>query len=117
MTDSSYLLVTVAIAVTAVTLVIARIIPDLAAVTIRQHLHPLTHHRRHIPHHQATHLRHSAMSEVQLKLRELGFFDGVIDGQLGPKTREAITNYQTLNGLTVSGRMDDSTLSSLGIVY
>lgn len=54
---------------------------------------------------------------VQLKLRELGFFDGVIDGQLGPKTREAITNYQTLNGLTANGRMDDATLSRLGIVY
>lgn len=52
---------------------------------------------------------------VQAALMRLGYFDGDIDGILGPQTRAALIKYQKDQGLPSSGRMDIATLTYLGI--
>ena len=42
-------------------------------------------------------------TEVQQALQHAGFYQGPIDGKLGPQTREAIRKFQEANGLVVDG--------------
>src|SRR5439155_25791362 len=50
---------------------------------------------------------------VQTKLRTAGLYDGQVDGIVGPKTRDAIKQYQSQAGLQQSGRLDQPTLAKL----
>lgn len=52
---------------------------------------------------------------VQEELARAGYYDGPIDGILGPITREAIAAYQADNGLAVTSAIDEPTLATLGI--
>jgi hypothetical protein len=52
---------------------------------------------------------------VQEQLAAAGYYDGPIDGVLGPMTREAIAAYQADNGLAVTSAIDEPTLATLGI--
>ena len=51
--------------------------------------------------------------EVQQRLIDLGLLAGAADGIYGPRTAEALKLFQTRNGLTASGKMDEATLSAL----
>jgi len=53
---------------------------------------------------------------VQQQLAAAGYYDGPIDGELGPMTREAIANYQADNGLAVTSAIDEPTLATMGLV-
>src|SRR3954470_19597203 len=53
---------------------------------------------------------------VQEQLAAAGYYDGPIDGILGPMTREAIAAYQADNGLAVTSAIDEPTLATLGLV-
>jgi hypothetical protein len=53
---------------------------------------------------------------VQEQLAAAGYYDGPIDGELGPMTREAIANYQADNGLAVTSAIDEPTLATMGLV-
>jgi len=53
---------------------------------------------------------------VQEQLAAAGYYDGPIDGVLGPMTREAIAAYQADNGLAVTSAIDEPTLATLGLV-
>jgi len=53
---------------------------------------------------------------VQEQLARAGYYDGPIDGVLGPMTREAIAAYQSDNGLSVTSAIDEPTLATLGLV-
>jgi hypothetical protein len=53
---------------------------------------------------------------VQEQLAAAGYYDGPIDGLLGPMTREAIANYQADNGLAVTSAIDEPTLATMGLV-
>lgn len=53
---------------------------------------------------------------VQEQLARAGYYDGPIDGLLGPMTREAIATYQADNGLAVTSAIDEPTLATLGLV-
>jgi hypothetical protein len=53
--------------------------------------------------------------DVQEQLARAGYYDGPIDGVLGPMTREAIAAYQADNGLPVTSAIDEPTLATLGI--
>jgi hypothetical protein len=55
----------------------------------------------------------SLESRVQERLSEQGYYNGPIDGDIGPGSRHAIANYQADQGLRVDGRIDDPTLASL----
>jgi Putative peptidoglycan binding domain len=52
---------------------------------------------------------------VQKELTKLGYFHGQIDGIVGPETRKAISWFQSVDKLSVSGRIDDPTLKALQI--
>ena len=53
---------------------------------------------------------------VQEQLAAAGYYDGPIDGVLGPMTREAIAAYQADNGLAVTSAIDEPTLATMGLV-
>jgi peptidoglycan hydrolase-like protein with peptidoglycan-binding domain len=52
---------------------------------------------------------------VQRVLIERGILRGEADGILGPDTRQAISVFQRQNGIAVTGSIDASTVSSLGV--
>ena len=53
--------------------------------------------------------------DVQQQLQRAGYYDGPIDGSLGPMTREAIAAFQADNGLAVTSVIDEPTLATLGV--
>jgi len=53
--------------------------------------------------------------DVQEQLQRAAYYDGPIDGILGPMTREAIAAFQADNGLAVTSVIDEPTLATLGI--
>jgi Histidine kinase-, DNA gyrase B-, and HSP90-like ATPase/Putative peptidoglycan binding domain len=52
---------------------------------------------------------------VQKELEKLGYSHGQIDGIAGPETRKAINWFQSIDKLSVSGRIDNPTLKALQI--
>jgi peptidoglycan hydrolase-like protein with peptidoglycan-binding domain len=57
----------------------------------------------------------SVAAEAQAELRRRGYYDGAVDGVIGPRTRNAIAAFQDDAGLATTGRLNNSTLSALGI--
>jgi hypothetical protein len=55
------------------------------------------------------------IADVQAALQEMGLYKGEVDGLIGPLTREALTAYQTQNGMQVTAVIDEPTLDSLGM--
>ena len=53
--------------------------------------------------------------DVQQQLARAGYYDGPVDGVLGPMTREAIAAFQADNGLAVTSAIDEPTLATLGV--
>jgi lipoprotein-anchoring transpeptidase ErfK/SrfK len=51
--------------------------------------------------------------QAQVMLDRLGFGPGVIDGEMGLSTRNALEGYQEANGLAVTGELDDTTRGAL----
>ena len=60
-------------------------------------------------------LSDNLLARVQLRLARLGYYNGGIDGDFGPRTAQAIRLYQIENNLPVTSRLDKRTLRSLGI--
>ena len=52
--------------------------------------------------------------QVQEALRKKGFDPGPVDGIFGPKTEEAVRNFQDRYGMKASGKIDNQTLFALG---
>jgi Putative peptidoglycan binding domain len=52
---------------------------------------------------------------VQTELAKLGYYHGQIDGVIGSETEKAISWFQSVEKLTVTGRIDDPTLNALQI--
>lgn len=48
-------------------------------------------------------------------LKELGLYDGEVDGMIGPQTREAVENYRRIVGLEADGGIDSALLEQLGL--
>ena len=55
------------------------------------------------------------VAQVQRKLKKLGYYEGVVDGEMGRGTRGAIRAYQNENGLAETGVIDRPLLRSLGL--
>jgi hypothetical protein len=55
------------------------------------------------------------IANVQAALQAQGYYDGEVDGVLGPLTRAAIANYQRDQGLYITSAIDEPTLASLGM--
>jgi peptidoglycan hydrolase-like protein with peptidoglycan-binding domain len=52
---------------------------------------------------------------AQRKLNDVGYNSGTPDGKVGPQTRAAIRKYQQDQNLTVTGKLDENTLSHLNV--
>lgn len=55
------------------------------------------------------------IADVQSILQQQGYYTGEVDGLLGPLTRDALTQYQTDNGLYATATIDEPTLASLDL--
>lgn len=53
--------------------------------------------------------------DIQTKLKELGHYDGNVDGSFGIRTRAAIARFQASKGLPQDGMPNDDTLAALGL--
>jgi len=54
--------------------------------------------------------------QVQERLRRAGYNPGAVDGVPGPQTVAALRQYQTAQGLAVTGLLDEATRKALGLV-
>ena len=54
-----------------------------------------------------------AVRLVQKRLKELGYYKGSADGDFGPKTEEAVKEFQKANGLTADGKVGEKTLAKM----
>jgi hypothetical protein len=55
------------------------------------------------------------IENVQIALRDAGYYPGAIDGLVGPQTRAALAAYQRDHGLVVTEAVDEPTLVTLGL--
>ena len=55
------------------------------------------------------------IANVQATLQQQGYYQGEVDGLIGPLTRGAIADYQRDHGLYVTSAIDRPTLESLGM--
>lgn len=51
--------------------------------------------------------------EIQTALGHAGFYAGKIDGKIGPKSKQAIEDFQKANGLKVDGKVGPKTWEAL----
>ncbi|MEK6714558.1 MAG: peptidoglycan-binding domain-containing protein [Candidatus Omnitrophota bacterium] len=51
--------------------------------------------------------------EIQTALKNAGYYSGPIDGDIGPKTKKAIEDFQQANGLAVDGKVGRKTWAVL----
>lgn len=56
----------------------------------------------------------STIRQVQSALSQLGFYSGLIDGQLNQATQDAIRAFQVENGLAQGGGLTEETVEALG---
>jgi hypothetical protein len=55
------------------------------------------------------------IENVQLALRDQGYYPGAIDGLIGPQTRAALSSFQHDHGLIATSAVDEPTLVALGL--
>ncbi len=55
------------------------------------------------------------VAQVQTRLKNWGYYFGIVDGVYGSKTEEAVRYFQRKNGLTADGQVGNATLAALGI--
>jgi len=55
------------------------------------------------------------VADVQASLQEQGYYQGEIDGLMGPLTRQALSDFQRDHGLITTAALDQPTLASLGL--
>jgi peptidoglycan hydrolase-like protein with peptidoglycan-binding domain len=63
----------------------------------------------------ADHPYKGLISEVQEKLRELGFDPGPTNGDLGLETQAALAQFQLSRTIPAGGQLDDLTLEELNV--
>jgi len=52
---------------------------------------------------------------VQQALKDKGHPPGTVDGRMGPKTQQALRDFQKAQGLQATGELDTRTMQSLGV--
>ncbi|MDF2547990.1 MAG: spore cortex-lytic enzyme [Anaerosolibacter sp.] len=59
--------------------------------------------------------RGTEVRQVQTKLKQWGYYTGVVDGVFGAGTYRAVVQFQRKNGLTADGKVGPATRRALGI--
>jgi peptidoglycan hydrolase-like protein with peptidoglycan-binding domain len=54
-----------------------------------------------------------SVKEIQAALKKAGYYAGSIDGTLGPKSKNAIEEFQKAHGLTADGKVGPKTWAEL----
>lgn len=54
------------------------------------------------------------IKQMQLKLNQLGFSSGHVDGIWGPETSTAVLHFQQISHLQATGKLNDETFKALG---
>ncbi len=57
----------------------------------------------------------AAVSEIQTRLKNWGYYNGDVDGVYGSQTEKAVRWFQQKNGLNADGQVGDQTLAALGM--
>ncbi len=52
---------------------------------------------------------------VQTRLQQQGYYQGAVDGTMGPLTRQALADFQADHGLAVTAAVDEPTLATMGL--
>ena len=52
---------------------------------------------------------------VQTRLQQEGYYQGAVDGTMGPLTRQALADYQADHGLAITAAVDEPTMASMGL--
>ena len=52
---------------------------------------------------------------VQQALEDKGHHPGSVDGRMGPKTQQALRDFQKTQGMQATGHLDTKTMQSLGV--
>ena len=60
-------------------------------------------------------LTKTQIKSVQQKLKNWGYYKGIVDGIYGSKTKSAVKSFQKKNGLTADGIVGTKTAKALGI--
>jgi peptidoglycan hydrolase-like protein with peptidoglycan-binding domain len=55
------------------------------------------------------------VSEMQERLRQLGYYGGPVNGDFGPYTQAALVQFQLSVPIPASGQLDDATLAALSL--
>lgn len=55
--------------------------------------------------------------DIQASLKSAGFYTGEVDGKTGPKTKKAIEEFQSANGLVPDGKCGPNTWNKLKKYY
>ena len=53
------------------------------------------------------------ISGVQGRLHSLGYYEGPVDGQMSPATKDALKAFKAARGIPVSSAIDDQTKDAL----
>jgi N-acetylmuramoyl-L-alanine amidase len=61
--------------------------------------------------------KHPDVHAAQARLRNLGYEPGPLDGIAGKRTRSAVIAFQVVEGLKVTGKIDDATIDKLKEAY
>jgi hypothetical protein len=57
----------------------------------------------------------ATVAAVQRRLGELGYYNGVVDGIIGPQTQAAIAGFESTNGMVVDGVITTRLLHRIGL--
>ena len=57
----------------------------------------------------------AALMQVQDRLRQMGAYNGRVDGIWGPDSQSALERFQQSRGLQVSGQLNQATAATLGL--
>ena len=57
----------------------------------------------------------ATVADAQRELAKLGYYHGSIDGVIGPETEKAVSWFQSVDKLPVTGQLDDQTLQALQV--
>ncbi|MBU2102783.1 MAG: peptidoglycan-binding protein [Candidatus Omnitrophica bacterium] len=58
-----------------------------------------------------------SISQIQGALKKAGFYKGIVDGKMGPQTKEAVKSFQRANNLKVDGVVGKQTASEIKRYY
>lgn len=55
------------------------------------------------------------LTTVQTRLQQEGYYQGAVDGTMGPLTRQALADFQADHGLAITAAVDESTMAAMGL--